>query len=172
LERLEWIAPLSAGKGVTLSREHEANLLLAEDPNALLLGVLYDAQFLTVKAFAIPFHLKERLGHLNMGTIAEMDLENLKQVFVEYPALHRFPFKNAATTQKIAQLISERYGGDSGRIWREAANPDDLAARLMELPAFGIEKTNWTIGMLGRLGMLPFEGWEEYRVAKGNRKKA
>jgi hypothetical protein len=42
----------------------------------------------------------------------------------------------------------------------------------MDLPAFGEEKTNWTVGMLGSLGLLPFDGWEEYRVEKPRRKPA
>jgi hypothetical protein len=36
----------------------------------------------------------------------------------------------------------------------------------MELPAFGAQKANWTVGMLGRMGVLPYEGWDGYRVAE------
>ena len=164
LERLDWIAPLAEGRGVTLSNDPAADLLLAEDPNALLLGVLYDSQCATRQAFAVPLRLKERLGHLDITVLADDDTTVLVEVFRRKPALHRFPAKFAGLTQQLAAVLRTEYGGDAARIWTEAGDVDTLARRLMALPAFGVEKTNWTIGMLGRLGLLPYGGWEEYRV--------
>jgi uncharacterized HhH-GPD family protein len=172
LERLSWISPLDEGRGVTLSDDPAADLLLAEDPNALLLGVLYDSQYATRRAFAAPLRLKERLGHLDMARIAAEDPAVLQEVFGRKPALHRFPRRYAGLTQQLAAVIVSQYSGDSARIWREATGAADLGARLMALPAFGEEKTNWTIGMLGILGLLPFEGWQEYRVEKPRRRPA
>ncbi len=164
IERLEWLAPLSEGRGVTLSDDPEADLFLARDANALLLGVLLDSQFPTRRAFASPLRLCERLGHLDMAILAASEDGVLIEVFSRKPALHRFPRKFAGLTRTLAQTVVEVYGGDAGRIWREAGNADDLAARLFALPAFGVEKTNWTVGMLGTLGMLTFSDWEGYQV--------
>src|SRR5690242_21824489 len=105
LERLEWLVPLSEGRGVTLSDDPAADLFLAEDPNALLLGVLYDSQFATRKAFAAPLRLKERLGHLDMGRLAATDPDELLAIFRQFPALHRFPAKFAGLTQQLAQAL-------------------------------------------------------------------
>lgn len=170
LERLEWIAPLSEGRGVTLSDDPAADLYLAEDPNALLLGVLYDSQYATRRAFAIPLRLKERLGHLDLATIVASDPDTIYAAFAAKPALHRFPRKFAQQTQQLAQVVVADYGGNAARIWTEATDVDDLGRRLMALPAFGVEKTNWTVGMLGRLGMLPYDGGEGFRVAVGKKK--
>lgn len=172
LERLDWIAPLSEGKGVTLSDDPEADLFLAEDPNALLLGVLYDSQFQTRRAFAVPLKLKGRLGHFDIARIAADDPESFAAVFSDKPALHRFPRRSAQLTQRFAEFVVETYGGDSSRIWSESASAGELGERLMALPAFGLEKTNWTVGMLGRLGSLSFGGWEEYRFTPKKRQKA
>lgn len=163
LERLEWLAPLSEGRGITLSDDPAADLFLAENPNALLLGVLYDSQYATRRAFATPLRLRERLGHFDVERLARDD-EAILVAFREKPALHRFPAKFAGLTQKLARTLVAEYGGDASRIWLEAADVTDLAARLMALPAFGIEKTNWTVGMLGTLGILPYGGWENYRT--------
>jgi uncharacterized HhH-GPD family protein len=171
LERLEWIVPLSEGRGVTLSADPAADLFLAEDGNALLLGVLYDSQYLTRQAFLSPMRLRDRLGHFDMGRIAALDEETLMEIFRRKPALHRFPNRAARFTLQFAVAVSDRYGGDASRIWREAGGIDELGARLMELPAFGEEKTNWTVGMLGRLGLLPYTGWEDYRVPPRRRAK-
>lgn len=169
LERLEWLAPLDEGRGITLSDDPAADLFLAENSNALLLGVLYDSQYATRKAFAAPLRLKERLGHLDLAALAAEDRDSLVRVFREKPALHRFPNKYAALTQQLAQTVVSRYGGDAGRIWKEAAHVEDLSERLLALPAFGVEKTNWTIGMLGRLGLLPYDGWEDFRATPKKR---
>jgi uncharacterized HhH-GPD family protein len=171
LERLDWIAPLSDGLGVTLSNDPDANLLLEEEPNALLLGVLYDSQFQTRKAFAIPLLLKQRMGHIDMNKMAANGVEPIQAAFTTKPSLHRFPNKFAQLTHQLATFVSARYGGDSARIWTEAEYADDLGDRLMDLPSFGVEKTNWTIGMVGRLGYLPFDGWEGYLVQPKPKKR-
>jgi uncharacterized HhH-GPD family protein len=164
LERLEWIAPLSEGRGVTLSNDPAADQFLADHPNALLLGVLYDSQYLTRKAFAIPLRLKERLGDFDIDRLASEDEAVILEAFGRKPSLHRFPNRYARLTQQLARVIVSEYGGHASRIWREAGTVDELGARLMALPAFGVEKTNWTVGMLGILGLLPFGGWQDYRV--------
>lgn len=163
LERLEWLAPLSEGRGVTLTDDPEADMFLAEDPNALLLGVLYDSQYQTRRAFAIPWILKQRLGHLQMDRLA-VEPERLAEAFTTKPALHRFPNRFAKLTNDIAVVVVRDYAGDSGRIWGESDSVDSLASRLMALPAFGPGKSNWTIGMLGRLGLISFPAWNGYRV--------
>jgi uncharacterized HhH-GPD family protein len=164
LERLEWVAHLNEGKGVTLTDDPAADAFLAEDPNALLLGVLYDSQFATRRAFAIPLLLKERLGHLDMNLLANEDITALKEAFNTKPSLHRFPNRNAELTQKVAKVIATEYGGDSSRIWREATDVDDFARKVNALPAFGPQKTDWMVGMLGYMGVLNFEGWKDFRV--------
>ncbi|HLJ68771.1 MAG TPA: Fe-S cluster assembly protein HesB [Chloroflexota bacterium] len=164
LERLEWIAPPGEGRGVTLTDDPAADLFLAENANALLLGVLYDSQYSTRRAFAIPLRLKERLGHFEIERLAAEDNPELVAAFSSKPALHRFPYRYATLTSRLAAVIVEQYGGDAAGIWRDAADVEELGRRLMALPAFGVEKTNWTVGMLGRLDMIDFPGWETYRA--------
>jgi uncharacterized HhH-GPD family protein len=171
LERLDWLTPLTAGRGVTLSDDPEADLFLANDPNALLLGVLYDSQYATRRAFAIPLRLRNRLSHFDIERLAQEDTTELVAAFSEKPALHRFPRKFATLTQGLAVTIVQRYGGDSSRVWTEATDVSDLSTRIMALPAFGVEKTNWTVGMLGRLGYLSFDGWEGFQMEPKPRAK-
>jgi len=171
LERLDWLEPPSAGHGVTLTNHPEINLFLYEDASALLIGVLLDSQYRTKAAFASPYYLWQRLGHMDMKRIAEMDPDKFKEAFTQPDALHRFPYKFAGLTQQLARYVTEHYDGQTARIWTEATSAEDLGERFLALPAFGVEKTNWSIGMLGRLEMLSFEGWEDYRVTAGKKKK-
>jgi uncharacterized HhH-GPD family protein len=115
----------------------EADRLIAEDPFALLMGFALDQQVPVQTAFSGPFKLKRRLGTLDPGAIAATDPARLEEVFREKPAIHRFPGSMARRVQELAAVVSERYGGDSAGVWKEATDGADLRRRIAELPGFG-----------------------------------
>jgi uncharacterized HhH-GPD family protein len=112
----------------------EANALLVSDPMALLIGFALDQQVPVPKAFSGPLVLKERLGSIDAATLADADLE---PVFRERPAIHRFPGAMAQRVHDLAVHVRDRYDGDAGRVWTDAANGDELRANLEGLPGFG-----------------------------------
>jgi uncharacterized HhH-GPD family protein len=128
----------------------EADELLAPDPLALLIGFALDQQVTVQKAFSGPWDLRRRLGHLDARRIAAMDPAELDRVFRERPALHRFPGSMAGKVQALCLFITDRYGGDASRIWREARDGRDLQARLLELPGFGEMKARTVLAVLGK----------------------
>jgi uncharacterized HhH-GPD family protein len=140
----------------------EADLLLEDEPLALLIGFELDQQVTLQKAFSGPYELRQRLGGgLDAAKIAAMDPERLADVFRERPALHRFPGNMAKRTQDLCHTIVRDYGGDAGRVWREAKSGKDLEARLLALPGIGEMKAKTLIAILGkRLGVRP-PGWEK-----------
>jgi uncharacterized HhH-GPD family protein len=115
----------------------EANELIARDPLALLIGFALDQQVPVPTAFSGPLKLRQRIGTLDAGAIATMDPAALEAAFRERPAIHRFPGAMARRVQELCAFVVERYGGDATRLWREAANGDDLRRRIEELPGFG-----------------------------------
>ena len=115
----------------------EANRLLASDPLALLIGFALDQQVTVPTAFAGPLKLQQRLGGLDATAIAGMDPEQLDAAFRERPAVHRFPGNMAKRVQELCSVISEEHGGDASRVWRDAADTDDLKRRIESLPGFG-----------------------------------
>ena len=134
-----------------LTGDEPADRLLEEDPLALLVGMLLDQQVPMEKAFHSPYELKERLGgQLDATKTAAMDPDELRAVFAERPALHRFPGSMAGKVQALCAFIAERYGGDASRIWREAKDGKDLQARLLELPGFGEMKARTVLAVLGK----------------------
>jgi uncharacterized HhH-GPD family protein len=138
-----------------------ADRLLEEDPLALLIGFELDQQVTLQKAFSGPYELKRRIGTLDAARIAAMDPEKLAAAFRERPALHRFPGNMAGRTQDLCVAIVRDYGGDAGRVWREAKSGKDLEARLLALPGIGEMKAKTLIAILGkRLGVKP-PGWED-----------
>src|SRR6202521_1369509 len=122
---------------IVWTNDPAANRLLETDPLALLIGLVLDQQVKMEKAFAGPYELKRRLGHLDVRKIAAMDPDELVKVFRERPALHRFPGSMAQRVQALCQAIVKEYGGEAARVWTEARDGDDLAARIKKLPGFG-----------------------------------
>jgi len=128
----------------------EADRLLAHDPLALLIGFALDQQVTVQKAFAGPWELRQRLGHLDAARIAATDPAELDRVFRERPALHRFPGAMAGKVQALCAAIARDYGGDASRIWREAADGRELQRRLLALPGFGEMKARSILAILGK----------------------
>lgn len=113
-------------------------------------------------AFGAPFHLKQRLGgRLDCAEIAAMDDDELKAVFLEKPALHRYPAAMAGRVQGLCRHIVENYDGRPERIWKSADSGTELFARLRALPGFGEQKSRIFLALLAkRFGVRP-PGWED-----------
>lgn len=141
----------------TATGEPEADALLREDGNAVVLGVLLDQQVRAEMAFTGPHKLKERLGHLDMQKLAEMDSEAFGEVFSESPAVHRFTNMMAGRTQEVAQEIAKRYDGDASAMWSDGAGIDEVKSRAGELPGFGDAKTETLVHALDFFGHRSFE---------------
>lgn len=138
-----------------------ANRLLAENPVALLIGMLLDQQFPMERAFLSPHLLAERLdGDLDAATIAELDDATIDRVFAGPPALHRFPSSMGRRARDLCAHLVEEYGGDASALWTTAADGKELQRRLQALPGFGVAKARIFVGVVGkRLGAGP-AGWE------------
>ncbi|MDX6397942.1 MAG: hypothetical protein QOJ43_1350 [Gaiellaceae bacterium] len=128
----------------------EADTLLGSDPLALLVGFVLDQQVTVPTAFAGPLKLKQRLGGLDAAEIAGTDPERLVEVFREKPAIHRFPGNMAKRVQELCAVVADQYGGDAGRVWRDASDTADLKRRIEALPGFGEMKVKALASVLAR----------------------
>lgn len=125
----------------TATEVPEADELLRQDGNAVLLGLLYDQRVRAEMAFTGPHKLKQRLGHLDVGKIAAMDFDAFQKVFAESPAVHRFTNSMAERTQKVARVLADDYAGDASNIWNDGADLATIKKRIKKLPGFGPSKT-------------------------------
>lgn len=150
-----------------LSQDPDADALLSKDPLALLLGMLLDQQFPMEAAFAGPWKLKQRLGHLDAERIATMDLEELTAAMRQPPVVHRFPGSMAGRVQAVCAVVASEYGNDASRIWKTASSGQELLDRLKALPGFGEQKAKIFIALLGKQLGLKAEGWREAAGAYG-----
>jgi uncharacterized HhH-GPD family protein len=146
-----------------------ANALLADDPLALLVGMLLDQQIPMEKAFTSPQVLAERLGvaRLEAGLIADYEPAEFEAVFRQVPALHRFPAAMAKRVQELCRALVEQYEGDTASVWQSAADGPELVKRIAGLPGFGEQKARIFTALLGKqFGIRP-AGWDTAAAAYG-----
>jgi uncharacterized HhH-GPD family protein len=155
--------PDAGPEALYFTADPEANRLLAQEPLAVLLGMLLDQQVTMEWAFGAPLLLKRRLGvdRLDATEIAVMDPAALEVVFRDKPALHRYPGSMAKRTHDLCRFIVDNYDGRAEAIWTGAGSGEELLARVQALPGFGKDKARIFVGVLGkRLGVQP-PGWEK-----------
>jgi uncharacterized HhH-GPD family protein len=147
---------------LTLPIDAEANKLLAEDPLALVIGMVLDQQVPLEKAFSSPYVLVQRLGHPpTAAELAGYDPDGLVALFATPPALHRFPKAMAARVQEVCRLVVERYDGDAANVWADAPDGAELLKRVASLPGFGKQKAQIFVALLGKQYAVQPPGWRE-----------
>jgi uncharacterized HhH-GPD family protein len=146
-----------------LAQQPAADKLLAEQPLALLIGMLLDQQIPLEKAFMGPYVLAERLGvsKLDAAEIAEHDPAEFGKIFATVPAIHRFPGSMAERTQKLCRAIADEYEGEAQRVWEQAKDGKDLLKRMGNLPGFGKQKAQIFVALLGKQFNVQPKGWRE-----------
>ena len=93
---------------IPITGDAEADLLLQDDPAALLIGMLLDQQVPMEWAFKGPMTLRERLGgRLDPAEIAAMDSEDFVAVCAEKPAIHRFPASMGRRIHELCDVLVE-----------------------------------------------------------------
>ena len=147
--------------GFHITGEPHSNAVLDEYPFALLLGMLLDQQYPMEHAFRGPAKILDRFGTLDPARIAAADPEEFAALCATAPAVHRFPGSMATRIQAVARDVVDQYGGDTARLWTEAATGTDLVKRVMALPGFGKQKAQiFTALVAKQVGVRP-DGWEK-----------
>src|SRR4051794_18737038 len=148
-----------------IAQDPEADRVLAEQPFALLMGMMLDQQFPMERAFAGPAKVLDRFGTLDPARIAAADPEEFSELCRRPPAIHRYGGAMAARLQELAGVVTTTYGGDVTRLWDEADSGAELLRRVMALPGFGKQKAQIFVALLAKqVGVRP-DGWD---VAAGD----
>lgn len=127
----------------------EADALVRSEPNAFLLGVLFTQGIPAERAWAGPYLLRQRLGHLDLVRLAA-DRAAVAEAVARPPALHRFKVTLAGWISDAAQILLERYGGSAEAIWRDRPTAAELMTRLQEFPGIGRKKAAMAVELLSR----------------------
>ena len=147
-----------------LTGDAEADQLLTEDDNALLIGMVLDQQVPMEKAFSGPLVIAQRMGRLDVAAIAAMTEDDFVALCSRPPAIHRFPAAMAKRVRQVCQVLTEDYDGQAANLWKDARSGNEVKANLERLPGFGSDKAAIFTAVLGKLRGITPDGW---RVAAG-----
>jgi uncharacterized HhH-GPD family protein len=127
----------------------EANALLYEDSFAFLLAVIFDQGIVAERAWAAPYELKRRLGHLDPYRIAS-EPDAVSIAVATPPKLQRFVNTVPRWVVAAARIVTDHYAGDASRIWRDRPSAGTLMGRLDAFPGIGQKKSAMAVEMLVR----------------------
>lgn len=148
-----------------LTGDPEADHLLTDDDNALLIGMVLDQQVPMEKAFSGPLVIAQRMGgSFDVAKIAAMSEDEFVAVCAQRPAIHRFPAAMGKRIYQVCRVLTDRYDGQAANLWNHARSGEEVKSNLAGLPGFGADKAAIFTAVLGkRRGVTP-EGW---RTAAG-----
>jgi len=151
-----------------ITGDDDADALLADDPLALLIGMLLDQQVPMETAFAGPGKLRDRLPSFDAAAIADHDADAFVEICRTPPSVHRYPGSMAARIQSLCRSVVDDWSGDAARIWTDG-DPDgaEVLRRLKALPGFGEQKARIFLALLGKQYGLESDGWREAAGAYG-----
>jgi len=127
----------------------EANMLILEDKNAYLFGVLFDWGQKAERAWEHPYSLKKKLGHLDVEKISKMWLIDMVDIFRRKPCL-RMPVPSACFTLYASQLLVKKYRGNAKNIWNGIDDGYLILQRLNEFYGMGQKKASMVLNALVR----------------------
>jgi len=148
------------GPAIPITGDVAADMLLQDEPLALLIGMLLDQQVPMEWAFRGPATLKDRLGGLDATRIASMSEDDVVALCCEKPAVHRFPAAMGRRIHALCLDLVEHYDGDAGRLWSDAPDAQVLYTRLRALPGYGDEKSKIFMSILAKRLGVATAGWE------------
>ena len=134
-----------------LTGNPEADQLLTDDDNALLIGMVLDQQVPMEKAFSGPLVIAQRMGgSFDVAKIAAMSEEDFVALCSERPAIHRFPAAMAKRIHQVCLVLTDKYDAQAANLWNQARSGEEVRANLAGLPGFGADKAAIFTAVLGK----------------------
>ena len=126
-----------------------ANALIHSDPFAFLIAVICDQGIVAERAWAVPYELRRRLGHLDPYRMAA-EPQAVLAAFAMPPSLHRFVNQVAGWVVNAASIVTGHYKGDASGIWNDRPSAAELRSRFDTFPGIGQKKAAMAVEILER----------------------
>lgn len=127
----------------------EADALVKSSPEAFLIAVLFTQGIPAERAWAAPYLLRERLGHLDLARLAN-EREAVFEAVARTPALHRFKRTLPGWVSDAAARVITCYDGSASRVWDDAPTAIELMQRLAAFRGIGRKKAAMVVEILSR----------------------
>ncbi len=141
-----------------------ADALIKRSSEAFLLGILFTQGIPAERAWAAPYLLAQRLGHLDLDRIAREE-DAVASAVASPPALHRFVHTLPVWICSAARRVTVEYAGSAARIWEPGSHVLDITQRLMAFDGVGEKKAAMAVEILRRHFGVPMTGAECGSVA-------
>jgi uncharacterized HhH-GPD family protein len=145
----ELAAAGDAQVGDTFTDIPAADALVQSDPNAFLLGALFTQGIPAERAWAGPYLLAQRLGHLDLTRLSS-ERAAVAEAVARRPALHRFKVTVAGWISDAAERLLECWEGDASRIWPPGTHVLQVSERLSAFRGIGRKKSAMAVEILTR----------------------
>jgi len=132
---------------------------------AFLFGVIFDQKIPAPRAWAAPFQLYKRLGHLDIRRIAYMPFDNLRKAIANPPALHVYVNKLPQWIQSAAEMVVEHYNGKPESIWSGSLPAAVVISRLDKFLGVSQKKATMAANSLVNDFGVYLTGWEDIDVS-------
>ncbi|HHJ99054.1 MAG TPA: hypothetical protein ENN10_03825 [Actinobacteria bacterium] len=129
----------AAQVGGAFTGSRAADDLIKHSPEAFLLGVLFTQGVPAERAWAGPYLLKERLGHLDLHRLA-VERDAVSAAVAGPPALHRFVKTLPRWVSAAAQRLIEEYHRSAAAIWPDGTPLPEVVRRLQRFDGIGPKK--------------------------------
>lgn len=154
----------AAQVGDSFSGDQDADALLAANPAAFLIGVLFTQGIPAERAWAGPYLLRERLGHLDLERLAA-EPDAVREAVQRPPMLHRFKNMLPRWISAAADRVLSEWGGDAAAIWTPGTHVLEVTERLSSFDGIGRKKAVMAVGILTRHFGVELAGVECGQVA-------
>ena len=145
----ELAATGDAQVGDSFTDDPAADALVKSDPNAFLIGVLFTQGIPAERAWAGPYLLERRLGHLDLVRLTS-ERSAVADAVGRKPALHRFKVTLAGWISDAAERLLECWDGDASTIWPAGAHVLEVSERLSAFRGIGRKKAAMAVEILIR----------------------
>lgn len=139
----------AAQVGGRFTGSRAADDLIKRSPEAFLLGVLFTQGVPAERAWAGPYLLGERLGHLDLHRLA-VETDAVLAAVAEPPALHRFVKTLPRWVSAAAQRLLDDHDGSAAAIWPDGTPLPEVVRRLQRFDGIGPKKAVMAAGILVR----------------------
>jgi uncharacterized HhH-GPD family protein len=141
-----------------------ANQLVIDNPFAFLLAVIFDQGIVAERAWAAPYELGRRLGHLDPYRLRD-DVAGIAKAVATPPMLQRFINTIPLWVASAARRVVHIYGGDAGLIWGDNPSADELERRLQAFDGIGQKKAAMAVEILERDLKVPIRELQQTDIA-------
>lgn len=142
----------------------EADALVKQRPEAFLIGVLFTQGIPAERAWAAPYLLMNRLGHLDLARLAA-EPEAVAEAVARRPSLHRFKNTMGGWVSEAARRVLLDWDGDASRIWAPGTHVRRVNERLSAFSGIGRKKAAMAVEILVRHFGVQLAGIEAGTVA-------